>query len=59
MLDREKINMLVRQLWIEFNKGELSDFSDDADLDLWTKVTEHPAIQDRLTKQTTDQGRIS
>lgn len=58
--DKEKItishthrNDLVRKLWLEFrNLSDLIPADDwtEEDLDLWTKVTEHTAIQNRLNK---------
>ena len=51
MLDRSKINQLIRQLWIEFSKGEYSEYTEE-DLNLWNEITLNKAIQDRLTSPT-------
>lgn len=47
-MDRLLISTLIRQLWLEFSKGALPEITDE-DLELWTKCTEHSAIQSRLT----------
>lgn len=47
---REVVNQTICVLWLAFRdlSDEGVDFITDADLDLWTQVTAHPAIQDRL-----------
>jgi hypothetical protein len=44
-------DVLIRQLWTTFNnlsyEIKINEWTDE-DLDLWTKITNHRAIQDRL-----------
>lgn len=51
-LKRRRDN-LIRDLWLVLNKLsydiKLDNYTKE-DLDLWSKVTEHSAIQDRLSK---------
>jgi hypothetical protein len=44
-------DVLIRQLWTTFNnlsyEIKINEWTDE-DLDLWTKITNHRTIQDRL-----------
>ena len=52
---------LVRALWCTFrNMSEVIDAEDfaDEDMELWSVVTSHMAIQSRLERKTNDSIRI-
>ena len=54
--DRDSLDHSIVELWLKFktacDKAEspLKFFSDD-DIDIWTALTKHRAVQDKLDKQ--------
>lgn len=55
-LIKKNRNIVIRKLWVLMKR--LSDLQGqsmtDEDLDLWTKVTEHSAIQNRLNEKASE-----